>query len=94
MANPPTQVCQSATSTIPTLVESTTESVPKTSCVLSLFGQVAKTSIPEDALREVEAENQKPTGASVARAPGMHIDGVLISKGCGLAIEFKADGIR
>ncbi|EIN09405.1 hypothetical protein PUNSTDRAFT_85742 [Punctularia strigosozonata HHB-11173 SS5] len=72
---------------------SDSESAPKSSCNLYLFGQVAAIPIPEVALREVEAENQKPTGASVARAPAMHIDGVLISKDCGFAMEFQADGI-
>lgn len=62
---------------------------PKSRCSFQFFGQTNPTDVPRHLMKELEDEIDNPTGISTVSRPNMFMEGVLISKNCGLLLEFK-----
>ncbi|KAF8507963.1 hypothetical protein BU17DRAFT_57057, partial [Hysterangium stoloniferum] len=64
-------------------------------CDFSFHLQLQPSDISPFLMRELEAELDKPTGISTVRAPPLVLDGVLISKNCGILLESRdAKGMK
>jgi len=62
---------------------------PLSKCSFKFFGQINCTHIPQQVMQEVEEEIDKPTGVSLAGPPPLTMQGVLVSRNCGILYELK-----
>ncbi|TCD68657.1 hypothetical protein EIP91_010178 [Steccherinum ochraceum] len=62
---------------------------PKTTCSFKFFGQIDVSNIPGYVMQEIEDEIEKPTGVTTARIPPLSMQGVLVSRNCGILYELK-----
>ncbi|THH29492.1 hypothetical protein EUX98_g4697 [Antrodiella citrinella] len=62
---------------------------PQSRCSFQFFSQLNSTSLPLPVLQEIEQEIDKPTGISVVGSPPLIMQGVLISRNCGILYELK-----
>lgn len=46
-------------------------------------------SVPENLMRELEDELQNPTGIRTVSPPGLSMNGILVSKACGVLFEIS-----
>ncbi|KAJ6518763.1 hypothetical protein C8R45DRAFT_949170 [Mycena sanguinolenta] len=70
------------------------DEVPKTTCPFTLYVALDRLAIPEHLLRAYEEEVQSPAGIWTVTPPPMAVNGVLVSKECGVLYEFhKAEGV-
>ena len=53
-------------------------------CPFIFYGQLTPTHVPEKLMVELEQEIFDPSGISIVHPPKMALDGVLISKSCGI----------
>lgn len=71
------------------------EEAPKTTCPFTLYGQLIPTDVPAHLMKELEAELEHPTGINTVQRPDLNINGVLISRECGMLYEIKeAEGLK
>ncbi|KIK08978.1 hypothetical protein K443DRAFT_127958 [Laccaria amethystina LaAM-08-1] len=64
--------------------ESSSDESPKSACSFTFHGQINPVAVPEQLMKELEEEIQKPTGISTVIPPKLSVNGVLVSKECGL----------
>ncbi|KAG8922557.1 hypothetical protein FRC03_006669 [Tulasnella sp. 419] len=77
------------------IVPTETEGITSPACSFLMYGQLAACPMRPELLAEVEAELEKPTGASTARPPPMKIHAVMISQNCEVLFELKdVEGLR
>ncbi|KAJ7066593.1 hypothetical protein C8F01DRAFT_1123824 [Mycena amicta] len=70
------------------------DEVLKTSCSFVLYMVQDPTQVPERLLAQLEDEIQHPTGIYTVHAPPMSLEGLLMSKDCGILYEFrKTEGL-
>ncbi|CAL1715555.1 unnamed protein product [Somion occarium] len=62
---------------------------PKTRCTFDFFGQVDPSLVPQFQLEELEEEIDSPTGISTVKQPPLLMNGLLISKDCGMMYKLK-----
>ncbi|KAI0343001.1 hypothetical protein BDW22DRAFT_1356560 [Trametopsis cervina] len=78
-----------------TLEENSRDENPKTSCSFKFFGQVIPSTVPLSLLQELEDEINNPTGISTVKPPDMKINGLLISRNCGILYELpQMEGLK
>ena len=64
-------------------------------CPFIFYGQLTPTHVPEKLMLELEQEVFEPSGISVVDPPNMALDGVLISKSCGIIYHIdESAGIK
>jgi transmembrane E3 ubiquitin-protein ligase len=64
-------------------------------CPFTLYAQIGPTTVPEVLMQELEGELQKPTGIWTIKPPKLSVDGLLISKECGIIYEvINTEGLR
>lgn len=64
-------------------------------CDFSFHLQLRPSDISPFLMKELEAELDNPTGVSTVRAPPLVLDGILISKNCGILLEsHEAKGMK
>ena len=61
---------------------------PKSSCSFVFFGQLSATSVSQDLMKELEDEIDNPTGIATVSRPPSIMNGILLSKNCGILYEF------
>jgi len=67
----------------------------QSNCGFLAFAQIEPSMIPEELMRDVESELQKPTGKWTAKVFPPHLNGVLISRDCGILYRLRnAVGLR
>ncbi|KAL4250477.1 hypothetical protein ABKN59_006994 [Abortiporus biennis] len=62
---------------------------PKSGCSFLFFGQVDPTDVPQDLMKELEDEIDEPTGITTVPRPPMKMNGVVVSKNCGMLYVLK-----
>lgn len=62
---------------------------PKSKCSFAFFAQLNTTHISAQHLKELEDEIDEPTGISTVSPPPLMLNGVLVSKSCGMLYEIK-----
>jgi len=71
------------------------EEAPKTTCSFTFHAQIHPVPVPEFFMQELEGELQNPTGIWTIPPPKLSIDGLLISKECGILFEItNTEGLR
>ncbi|KAF9531755.1 hypothetical protein CPB83DRAFT_84315 [Crepidotus variabilis] len=76
-------------------LDSSTDDTPKTTCPFAFFGQLHAAQIPYILMQELEEEMQNPTGIHTVPPPELSLDGILLSKECGLLFELsETEGLR
>ncbi|TDL23846.1 hypothetical protein BD410DRAFT_768564 [Rickenella mellea] len=65
------------------------DEAPRTTCPFNFYGQIVPTDIPLFYMKELEAELDHPTGVTTMQRPELKLNGVLISKECGMLYEMK-----
>ncbi|KIJ55286.1 hypothetical protein M422DRAFT_774359 [Sphaerobolus stellatus SS14] len=69
------------------------EDIP--ACDFVFYFQLESSLVPPHLLIELESEIENPTGISTIRAPPLILDGVLISRNCGILLEVnKGKGMK
>jgi uncharacterized protein YbaR (Trm112 family) len=72
-----------------------TDESPKSACSFTFHGQINPVAVPEQLMKELEEEIQKPTGISTVIPPKLSVNGVLVSKECGLLYAITdSEGLR
>jgi hypothetical protein len=67
----------------------------KTSCPFALYLQLNPVPVAESVMREIEDELQNPTGIRTLPPPKISINGLFLSKECGIFYELTdTEGIR
>ncbi|KAH7885835.1 hypothetical protein F5I97DRAFT_1809172 [Phlebopus sp. FC_14] len=67
----------------------------KTDCGFQVYAQVEPSRISENLMRDLENELQKPTGKWTVDIPPLRMDGVLLSRPCGILYRLHdAKGVR
>ena len=67
----------------------------KSSCPFTFFAQISPSDVPAALMQELEDELQTPTGIPTIRAPPLSVNGLLISKECGIIYEVvNTEGLR
>lgn len=67
----------------------------KTACRFAVFAQIRPVPVPETLMQELEQEIKHPTGSSTITIPKLSIDGVMISKECGILYQIEdTEGLR
>lgn len=85
---------RSVTLTIQTPVYSILDD-PKTACRFAVYAQIRPVPVPETLMQELEEEIKRPTGSSTIKIPRLSIDGVMISKECGILYQIEdTEGLR
>ncbi|THH13747.1 hypothetical protein EW146_g6501 [Bondarzewia mesenterica] len=75
--------------------DTTSNDSPKSACPFSVYAQLTSTHVSEEQMRELEDELQHPTGASTVRRPKLILNGILLSRDCGMMFEVNdAEGLR
>ena len=78
-----------------TLVYHISDDTPKTACRFAVFAQIRPVPVPETLMQELEEEIKHPTGSSTITIPKLSIDGVMISKECGILYQIEdTEGLR
>ncbi|KAL0955123.1 hypothetical protein HGRIS_004036 [Hohenbuehelia grisea] len=73
----------------------TNDELPKSACPFALFAQLTPVHIPKRFMTELEEETQKPTGIWTVDPPKLSVDGLLLSKECGIMYEIvNTTGLR
>ena len=68
---------------------------PQTTCRFAVFVQIRPVPVPETLMQELEEEIKHPTGSSTITVPKLSIDGVMISKECGILYQIEdTEGLR
>ncbi|KAF8433251.1 hypothetical protein L210DRAFT_3623175 [Boletus edulis BED1] len=68
---------------------------PDTGCGFLVHAQIEPSSIPAHLMQDIEDELQKPTGKWTAKRPPLRLNGMLVSRECGLLYHLHdADGLR
>ncbi|KZT68761.1 hypothetical protein DAEQUDRAFT_765968 [Daedalea quercina L-15889] len=62
---------------------------PKARCSFRFYGHLEPTEVPEDLMKQLEQETEKPTGIWTVRPPEMKLNGVLVSQDCGVLFNLK-----
>ena len=71
------------------------EDNPRSTCSFTVYGQFIPTSVPDALMRELEDEMENPTGITTVKRPDLKMNGVLVSKKCGIMFEVKeAEGLK
>jgi len=74
---------------------SVTGSNPETGCGFVVHLQIEPSSISAYLMEDLEDELQKPTGKWTAKRPPLRLNGMLVSRECGLLYRLHdADGLR
>jgi hypothetical protein len=74
---------------------SITGGVPETGCGFVVHAQIEPSSISAYLMQDLEDELQKPTGKWTAKRPALRLNGMLVSRECGLLYRLHdADGLR
>jgi len=74
---------------------STADETPQTTCPFTLFLQLIPTKVPLHLMKELENELDTPTGISTVARPNLTVNGILISRECGIVLEVKeVDGLK
>ncbi|KAI1782212.1 hypothetical protein LXA43DRAFT_932813 [Ganoderma leucocontextum] len=68
---------------------SSNDDSPKTKCSFRLFAQLDASSVPKELMEELEREFDEPTGITTVKAPELSLQGVLLSRDCGILYEIK-----
>ncbi|KAG2071545.1 hypothetical protein BDR04DRAFT_1098008 [Suillus decipiens] len=64
-------------------------------CSFSVYAQIAPSEIPIEDMEDLEDELQKPTGRWTVKRPPLKLNGVLLSRECGILYNFHdAEGLR
>ncbi|KAG6374644.1 hypothetical protein JVT61DRAFT_4009 [Boletus reticuloceps] len=67
---------------------------PDTGCGFLVHAQIEPSSIPAHLMQDIEDELQKPTGKWTAKRPPLRLNGMLVSRECGLLYHLHdADGL-
>ncbi|KAG2011698.1 hypothetical protein CC2G_011786 [Coprinopsis cinerea AmutBmut pab1-1] len=75
--------------------DSNSDDPPKTTCPFSFFAHINPIPVPEFLMEELEEEIQNPTGLTTISPPKLSINGVLVSKECGILYTLHdTDGLR
>ncbi|KAH6915843.1 hypothetical protein BKA70DRAFT_1139716 [Coprinopsis sp. MPI-PUGE-AT-0042] len=76
-------------------LESTSDETPKTTCPFIFVGHIDPTNVPQFLMQELEDELQNPTGISTIRQPKLSLNGIFISKECGIMYTIDdTEGLR
>lgn len=68
---------------------------PLTGCGFVVHAQIEPSPISADLMQDLEDELQKPTGKWTTKRPPLRLNGMLVSRECGLLYRLHgADGIR
>jgi hypothetical protein len=68
---------------------------PKATCSFHFYAQLAPSHISESQLIELEEEIQNPSGIWMFMPPTLALDGILVSKDCGILYEIgNTEGVR
>ncbi|KAK2463660.1 hypothetical protein APHAL10511_004411 [Amanita phalloides] len=74
---------------------SSADDAPKTACRFALYAQIKPVPVPSILMQELEEEIKRPTGRATVGVPRLLIDGMLISKECGILYEIhNTEGLR
>ena len=74
---------------------SLSEDPPKTACRFMLYAQMKPVPVSANLMQELEEEIRKPTGSTTVTVPKLSIDGLLISKECGVLYQIhRTEGLR
>lgn len=64
-------------------------------CDFSFHFQLEPSKLPPRLMDELESELDNPTGVTTAHAPPLILDGIMVSKNCGILIETRhAKGLK
>lgn len=64
-------------------------------CGFSVYAQIAPSEIPAKYMEDLEDELQKPTGRWTVKRPPLKLNGVLLSRECGILYNLHdAEGLR
>lgn len=64
-------------------------------CGFSVYAQIAPSEIPVKDMEDLEDELQKPTGRWTVKRPPLKLNGVLLSRECGILYNLHdAEGLR
>ncbi|KAF8636386.1 hypothetical protein AX17_003568 [Amanita inopinata Kibby_2008] len=75
--------------------DSSQDDSPKATCPFTLYAQIRPVAIPVTLMQDLEVEVQRPTGATTVKAPKLSIDGILISRDCGILYRIvDTEGLR
>jgi transmembrane E3 ubiquitin-protein ligase len=73
----------------------TSDENSKSMCPFIFYAQIGPTGVPEALMQELEDELQKPTGVWTVDPPKLSVDGLLMSKECGIIYEvINTEGLR
>ncbi|KAL5536908.1 hypothetical protein ACEPAF_731 [Sanghuangporus sanghuang] len=73
----------------------TSEGAPMTTCPFILYAQLVPTPVPKDKMLELENEMESPTGITTVSRPELKVNGLLMSKECGVMLEMRsAEGLK
>ena len=71
------------------------DEAPKTTCSFTFHAHIQPAPVPEYLMQELEEELQNPTGISTVATPKLNINGILLSKECGIMFEVsETEGLR
>ncbi|KAF8631897.1 hypothetical protein AX15_002157 [Amanita polypyramis BW_CC] len=71
------------------------DDTPKTACRFALYAQIKPVPVPANLMQELEEEIKKPTGSATVNVPKLSINGLLISKECGVLYQIHdTEGLR
>lgn len=80
---------------LPTHAFNMPESEPMTTCPFILYAQLVPTSVPKVKMLELESEMEHPTGITTVSRPELKVNGVLMSRECGILLEMRAaEGLK
>jgi len=64
-------------------------------CLFNLYGQLDPTYVPKDLMEELERETERPTGITTVAPPKMILNGVIVSRECGILLKISdAKGLK
>jgi hypothetical protein len=67
----------------------------QTGCGFLVYAQIEHSKISEEVMHDLEDELQKPTGKWTVDRPPLRVNGVLMSRECGLLYRLHdAEGLR
>ncbi|EGO20800.1 hypothetical protein SERLADRAFT_442156 [Serpula lacrymans var. lacrymans S7.9] len=67
----------------------------KSKCGFTLYSQIEPSQVPEQLMDELEEELQRPTGKWTVKSPKLTLNGVLLSKECGILYHINnTEGLR
>ncbi|KIL69438.1 hypothetical protein M378DRAFT_69521 [Amanita muscaria Koide BX008] len=74
---------------------SNNDETQKTACRFALYAQLKPVLVPAVLMQELEEETINPTGSATIKMPELSIDGILVSKECGILYEIhNTEGLR